>query len=117
MKVPQYIFDKVTDLIVNTFTFEKTEGDYIAEEEFSKKEIFSKVSGGYHPIQISELHNRIVAPLRIEGTLRNLVLWSMLTLRKLQKSLQNGSLPFSLGSAVVTAQMAYSLLLWLISFT
>ena len=70
MKVPQYIFDKVTDLIVNTFTFEKTEGDYIAEEEFSKKEIVSKVSGGYHPIQISELHNRIVAPSRIEGTLR-----------------------------------------------
>ena len=80
VKDPQYIFDKVTDLIVNTFTFEKTGGDMVVEEEFSKKGIFSiesfeRLTSDSDLMSSSELiklfeHLRIVAPSRIAGTLR-----------------------------------------------
>ena len=80
VKDPQYIFDKVTDLIVNTFTFEKTGGDMVVKEEFSKKGIFSiesfeRLTSDSDLMSSSELiklfeHLRIVAPLRIAGTLR-----------------------------------------------
>ena len=78
VKDPQYIFDKVTDLIVNTFTFEKTGGDMAVKEEFSKKGIFSiesfkRLASDSDLMSSSELiklfeHLRIVAPLRTEGT-------------------------------------------------
>ena len=78
VKDPQYIFDKVTDLIVNTFTFEKTGGDMVVKEEFSKKGIFSiesfeRLTSDSDLMSSSELiklfeHLRIVAPLRTEGT-------------------------------------------------
>ena len=38
---PQYIFDKMEDLIMNTFTFEKLHGNMHSREKFVKKGIFS----------------------------------------------------------------------------
>ena len=38
---PQYIFDRITDLITNTFIFDKIRGDMRIKDEFSKKGIFS----------------------------------------------------------------------------
>ena len=80
VKDPQYIFDKVTDLIVNTFTFEKTGGDMVVKEEFTKKGIFSvdsfkELSSDSDFMSSSQLiklfeHLRIVAPLRKEDVPR-----------------------------------------------
>ena len=71
IKDPQYIFDKITELIVNTFTFEHA--DHFTAEEFLKKgifplSVFKKIATGYYILTqlnfialLEELH--IIAPL------------------------------------------------------
>ena len=73
---PQYLFDKVTELIVDTFTFEKSSKQMM--EEFKKKGIFSlsefeKISSRtdtkIKPFQFAKLLERlrIAAPFQMKG--------------------------------------------------
>ena len=73
---PQYLFDKVTELIVDTFTFEKTSKQVM--DEFKKKGIFSlsefeKISSrtdtNIKPFQFAKLLERlrIAAPFEMDG--------------------------------------------------
>ena len=72
---PQLLFDKITDLVVETFTFDKT--NRVVQENFKKKGIFSfstfeMISGGSdHLLTPSRLvklleHLHIIAPLEEE---------------------------------------------------
>ena len=73
---PQFLFDKVTELIVDTFTFEKT-GKQIMDE-FKKKGIFSlsefetissKTNTSIKPFKFAKLLERlrIAAPFQMDG--------------------------------------------------
>ena len=73
---PQYLFDKVTELIVDTFTFEKSSKQVM--DEFKKKGIFSlsefeKISSrmdtNIKPFQFAKLLERlrIAAPFEMDG--------------------------------------------------
>ena len=75
IKEPQYIFDKVTELIVDTFTFEET--DPYELQEFTKKGIFpadtikklSTESDALTGKEFGDLleHLHIVAPIKEDG--------------------------------------------------
>ena len=77
IKDPQYIFDKVTELIVNTFMFEKANMFSNAINEFQKRgifplSIFEKISTEYDILTSSKLialmeHLHIIAPLYEDG--------------------------------------------------
>ena len=73
---PQFLFDKVTELIVDTFTFEKTTKQ--AMDEFKKKGIFSlsefevissRADSNMKPFQFAKLLERlrIAAPFEMDG--------------------------------------------------
>ena len=73
---PQFLFDKVTELIVDTFTFEKASKH--AMDEFKKKGIFSlsefetissRTNASIKPFQFSKLLERlrIAAPFEMDG--------------------------------------------------
>lgn len=74
-KDPQFLYDSVSDLVIHTFTFEKTRGDKVAVDDFSKKGIFTLTSlkiltadktnllSSSQLIKLLE-HLRIVAPLQ-----------------------------------------------------
>ena len=73
IKDPQYIFDKVTELIVNTFTFEKANMFSNTIEDFEKRgifplSVFKQISTGYNILTSSKFialmeHLHIIAPL------------------------------------------------------
>ena len=77
-KDPQYIFDKVTDLVVNTFTFENVGNIQRIQEKFAKKGIFSDKILRDLPSDFDILptdmsiklleHLRIIAPLKKDDT-------------------------------------------------
>ena len=78
IKDPQYIFDKVTEMIVSTFTFEHT--DYHTHEEFIKKGVFpletfqrlAQKHDGIPPRKLISLleHLHIIAPVTEEGAVK-----------------------------------------------
>ena len=76
---PQFLFDKVTDLIVDTFTFEKTSKQ--AMDEFKKKGIFSlsefeiissRTNTSIKPYKFAKLLEslRIAAPFQMDGEIK-----------------------------------------------
>ena len=74
---PQFLFDKVTELIVDTFTFEENAGDYVIKE-FKHKGMFSlsefetissRKNASIKPSPFAKLLERlrIAAPFEMEG--------------------------------------------------
>ena len=68
IKDPQYIFDKISDLIVKTFTFEKMPGVHHIPDDFTKKGIFhSDVF-----VKIAETSSELMTPMKFLSLLKHL---------------------------------------------
>ena len=89
IKDPQYIFDKVTELIVNTFTFERANMFSNAIDDFQKRGIFplstfEKIAADYDILTSSKFialmeHLHIIAPLHEGGVVTKYFLPCALT--------------------------------------
>ena len=101
IKDPQYIFDKVTELIVNTFTFEKANMFSNTIEDFQKKgifplSVFEQISTGYNILTSSKFialmeHLHVIAPLHEGGVVTKYFLPCALTHADLPPDTEEGS--------------------------
>ena len=70
IKDPQYIFDKISSLIVETFTFEKMPGVHHIPDDFTKKGIFhSDVF-----VKIAETSSELMTPAKFLSLLKHLLI-------------------------------------------
>ena len=100
----QFLYDWVSDLVIHTFTFEKTRGDKVTIDDVSKKGIFTltslkKLAAGTTDLlsstQLIKLleHLRIVAPLSEGSTIDRYFLPCSLVHADIQSSSSAPSIP------------------------